>query len=256
MRRWIQDKSTEMTEEGLAYWVAVTLFIFALITLKPSRYFSVQLSEILAYMAIGFLIYGFWTYLSPVLKKASESLLVKALWAGITVAGVTVSFSFGQLIVNETLQVPSSAFPHTQALVAILVAPVVIGIFVFVIGLIVTPLLQIMLYSENGELSIKSFLAPRSQSTDKKWAEVKYFARFLAFISVLSLCITGLARNDIYLTGVSDFVSWFAFNFETEKYSNCLVPSGSRIGYLGGDQVVMASKIDTGYKFIVIECAN
>lgn len=256
MRRWIQDKSAAMTEEGLAYWVAVILFTLALIALKPSRYFGVQLSEVLAYIAIGFLIYGFWTYLSPILKKASESFLIKGLWAGITIAGATVSFSFAQLIVNETLQVPTSAFPHTQTLVAILVAPVVIGIFVFAIGLILTPAFQIMLYSESGELSIKSFISCRPQSTDKKWAEAKYFARFIAFAFVLSLCVAGLARNDVYLNGISDFVRWFAFHFETENYSRCLVPPEVRVGYLGGGRVVAASKDGASFKFQVIGCAN
>lgn len=245
-----------MTEEGLAYWIAIILLALALITLKPSRHFNVQLSEVLTYIAIGFLIYGFWTYLAPVLKKASESLLIKALWGGITITGATVSFSFAQLIVNEALRVPSSAFPHTQTLVAVLVAPVVIGIFIFVIGLILTPALQLMLYSKRGELSIKSFLSPRPQSTDKKWVDIKYFIRFIAFVSALSLCVAGLARNEVYLNGVSDFVRWYAFHFETENYSSCVVPSEVRVVYLGGDRVIMASKNDTGYIFKVIECAN
>lgn len=256
MRRWIQDKSSAMSEEALSYWISTILFALALITLKPSRYFDVDLPAILTYMAIGFLFYGFWTYLSPALKKASESLLFKALWAGVTITGVTFSFSLAQLIVNETLKVPSSAFPHTQTLVAVLVAPVVIGIFVFVIGLILTPILQIIIYSENGELSIKSLLSPRTQNTNSKWAEIKYFIRFIALISVLGLCVAGLARNKVYLNGVRDFVRWYAFHFETESHSSCLVDSEVRVGYLNDGRVITASKNDAGYSFQVSECMN
>lgn len=256
MRRWILEKSAPMTEEGLAYWIAAILFVFAFVAIKPSRYFDVKLPQVLAYVAVGFLIYGFWTYLSPVLKKASESLIVKALWAAITIAGATVSFAFAQLMVNETLKVPSSAFPHTQTLVAVLVAPVVIGIFVVALGLVLIPVFQVMLYSETGELSIKSLLGPRSVGLNKKGTEAKYCVRFVAFFLILALCGAGLARNDVYLNGIGDFVRWFAFHFETENYSSCVVDPGARVGYLGGDQVVVASKDGDVYDFKVIDCAT
>jgi xanthine/uracil permease len=217
MRRWILEKSAAMTEEGLAYWVGAILFALALVAIKPSRYFDVELPQVLAYVAVGFLIYGFWTYLSPVLKKASKSLIVRALWAAITIAGATVSFAVAQLIVNETLKVPSSAFPHTQTLVDVLVAPVVIGIFVLALGLVLIPVFQVMLHSETGEFSIKSLLSPRSEGQNKKGTEAKYFVRFVAFFLILVLCGSGLARNDVYLSGVGDFARWFAFHFETEN---------------------------------------
>ena len=230
--------------------------MFAFVAIKPSRYFDVELPQVLAYVAVGFLIYGFWTYLSPVLKKASESLIVKAVWAAITIAGATVSFAFAQLMVNETLKVPSSAFPYTQTLVAILVAPVVIGIFVLALGLVLIPVFQAMLYSETGQLSIKSLLGPRSEGLNKKGTEAKYCVRFVAFFLILALCGYGLARNDVYLNGIGDFVRWFAFHFETENYSSCVVDPGTRVGYLGGDRVVAASKDGDVYDFKVIECAT
>jgi xanthine/uracil permease len=256
MRKWILEKSAAMTEEGIAYWVGAILFALALVAIKPSRYFDVELPQVLAYVAVGFLIYGFWTYLSPVLKKASESLIVRALWAAITIAGATVSFAFAQLIVNETLKVPSSAFPHTQTLVAVLVAPVVIGILVLALGLVLIPVFQVMLHSETGELSIKSLLSPRFEGQNKKGTEAKYFVRFVAFFLILVLCGTGLARNDVYLSGVGDFARWFAFHFETENYSSCVVDPGARVGYLGGDRVVVASKDGNVYDFKVAECAT
>src|SRR5690625_6848154 len=97
MRSWIQARAAEMTEEGLAYSVALLLFILSLLAIKPSRYFDVQLPQVFVYAAIAFLLYGFWTYLAPVMKKASESILVKGVWTGLTIAGATVAISFSQI---------------------------------------------------------------------------------------------------------------------------------------------------------------
>src|SRR5690625_4390827 len=124
MRSWIQARAAEMTEEGLAYSVALLLFILSLLAIKPSRYFDVQLPQVVVYAAIAFLLYGFWTYLAPVMKKASESILVKGVWTGLTIAGATVAISFSQMLVNEALQAPTSGFPHTQTLVGVLGARV------------------------------------------------------------------------------------------------------------------------------------
>lgn len=256
IRRWILNKSKTSTEEVLAYWIAAILFTFSVVLLKPSHYYGVELSQILAYIAIGFLIYGFWTYLSPMLKKSSDSLIIKALWAGITITGATISFSCAQIIVNETLKVPSSAFPHTQTLVALFLAPVVIGIFVLALGLVLIPVFQVMLYSETGEFSIKSILNPRNGRPKKEWTEVKYFVRFVAFVMTLVICVAGLTRNDIYLNGIGDFVRWFSFHFETENYSNCAVESGAKVGYLGGDQVISALKYEDSYEFKIVDCKN
>lgn len=243
-----------MTEEGLAYWVALFLLILSLLASKPSRYFGVQVSQVLAYAAMGFLLYGFLTYLAPVIKRASESLLIKGLWAGLTIAGATFSISLAQLAVNEALQVPTSGFPHTQTLVAVLVAPVVIGVFVVALGLLLSPIFQIMLYSESGDLSLKSFLSPKPPAAQKKSGEAKYIARFLAFFLVVGLCFAGLARSNAYLDGVGNFIRWFAFHFETERHSRCSLGQEARVAYLSSDQVVLAQKDGESYRFQVVAC--
>ncbi len=255
MRKWIQTKAAGMTEEGLAYCVALALFALSVLLCRLSRHWNIQLSQVLAYAAIAFLLYGFWSYLSPVLKRASESVVVKVVWAALTVIGVTVSVSLAQVVVNETLQVPSSAFPHTQALVAVLVAPIVIGVFVVALGLILAPVFQVMLYSEGGELSIKSFLSPAPREPGRTAGEAKYIGRFLAFFLALGLCFAGLGRSDSYLNEVGDFVRWFAYHFETERFSNCAVGPEAKVSYISGDQLVLAGSGEESYNFQVVECA-
>ena len=255
MRRWIQSKAAEMTEEGLAYCFALALFTLSVLLYRLSHYWDIQISQVLAYAAITFLLYGFWSYLAPVLRRASESILVKGVWAALTVAGATVSVSLAQVFVNETLQVPSSAFPHTQALVAVLVAPVVIGVFVVALGLMLAPVFQIMLYSEGGELSIKSFLSTAPPDFKKTGVEAKYLGRFLAFFLALGLCFGGLGRTDTYLNGVGNFVRWFAYHFETERFASCTLGPEAKVSYLSGNQLVLAEKDDESYIFQVVECA-
>jgi len=244
-----------MTEEGLAYLLSMVLFALSVLLYWLSHYWDIQLSQVLVYAAMAFLLYGFWSYLAPILKRASESILVKGMWAALTFAGATVAVSLAKVFVNEALQVPSSAFPHTQALVAVLVAPIVIGIFVIALGLLLVPVFQIMLYSESGELSIKAFLSPESAGSKRSGAKAKYIGRFLAFFLAIGLCFVGLGRADAYLNEVGDFVQWFAYHFEAERFSPCAVGPEAKVSYLNSDQVVLVDKSEEGYIFQVVECA-
>lgn len=256
MRRWIQNRAEAMTEEGLAYLLSIVIFGLSVLLYSFSKYWDIQLSQIFAYAAMAFLLYGFWSYLAPILRSASESILIKGIWVALTFAGATIAVSLAQVLVNEAVQVPSSAFPHTQALVAVLVAPVVIGVFVIALGLLLVPVFQIMLYSESGELSIKAFLSPKKASSKRTGAEAKYIGRLFAFFVAIGLCFGGLARADAYLNGVSDFVRWFAYHFEAERFSTCSVGPEAKVSYLNGDQVVMVDKSEEGYIFQVVECAD
>lgn len=256
MRRWIQTSAEAMTEEGLAYLIAIVLFCLSALFYSLSQYWESQLSPVLVYAAMAFLLYGFWSYLSPILSRARESILIKGIWVALTLAGATIAISLAKVFVNEVLQVPSSAFPHTHALVAVLVAPVVIAVFAIALGLLLVPVFQIMLYSETGELSIKALLSPKK--ADSKWsgAEAKYIGRLLAFFVAIGLCIAGLARADAYLNGLGDFVRWFAYHFEAERFSACSVGPEVKVSYLNGDQVVTVIKSEESYVFHVVECAD
>jgi hypothetical protein len=91
-----------MTEEGLAYLLAMILFALSVLLYWLSHYWDIQLSQVLVYAAMAFLLYGFWSYLAPILKRAIDSCIKNVL-------------SFWQEVPYETCRKPPSARAASRA---------------------------------------------------------------------------------------------------------------------------------------------
>lgn len=259
MYRKIQEKIQTMTEEKLAYCVGLFLVAFASVVGLPGYYLELHglgFFKVFAGVGIVFILYGFWTYLSPGLKKASESLIVKALWAAITIIGAAVSFSLAQLIVNEALKVPSSAFPHTQTIVAVLVSPFVIGLSIFVLGLLLTAPLHLMLHLGSEEFSLKALFGNLSKQAHANGTATEYFARLGAYMLALIVAVATSVFISLHLNGANNFIRWYAFHFETEIYSSCVAASETKVAYLGDDKVISATKKEDTFEFKVVQCSS
>lgn len=196
-------------------------------------------------MVIGILI-----YFAPSIKKIWGNAVGKLLLTIVTFMGTTVSFSVAGQVINYSLQVPSTPFIYTKSIVAVMVSPVVIAVFLAFTVLFLLVLMMPFLFFENLKLSPKGILT----SLWKNEPKIIGFARVVAFILLISLCFQFLEYSQKYSEKVMDITRWYAFNMEMEEFTYCQVPNAARVAYLGSAQIVLATSDEQGYQFNVVTC--
>lgn len=174
----------------------------------------------------------------------------KLLLTIVTFIGTTVSFSVAGQVINYSLQVPSSPFIYTKAIVAVMVSPVVIAVFLAFTILFLLVLMLPFLFFESLTFSPKGIL------TSLRKNEPKFigFARFMAVLLLMALCFQFLEYSQKYSEKIIDITRWYAFNMEMEEFTYCQVPDGVRVAYLGSEQIVLATSNEQNYQFNVATC--
>lgn len=198
--------------------------------------------EALYYFAVVALVYGFLVFLNSFTKSFIRSGFGKLLVSGIVVVGSGISLALARQTINGELQVPSSAYPITQSILAVLYAPLTLsiclalsGVFFFMIGIV-------MSFMPFKKISMKSLLVNWRNEAFTANQFVLNIIRLIGLIAVISVAMNFAKENGWYTDTLASFTRWFAYSFESEEYSFCTLQPGERVAYLSNNRVVVTIK--------------
>jgi hypothetical protein len=249
----IKTSLSSSSEETAAYLLALVSLVVILIINKVLG--SNSLSS-LYWITLIILLYGFMTYVKAIVLPIWGSVLGKLLISIGGVIGTTLSLSFANLLINSSLQVPSSPFIYTQTLLSLLIAPLVISLIFGVLGMFVFPFTLILFSSAKINLSAKNVLTFWMQPRVKHEmiSGVTLLSRIIAMTCLLTLSWSFNGDNRWYTNQLDAFTKWYALNFEMEKYSHCKLGEGERISYINKTAIIVGVVQDNSYEFKTSVC--
>lgn len=195
--------------------------------------------------------------LATLYRLVTGTMLGKLLLIGVVAVPTTISFAIAAQTVNLLIGVNPSQFTHTIAFIAVLVAvPLVAAGMYVVLVLGMAFLLMYVLFhllpNENARLVVfpwyKSDGAPRHRA----------ITAFVQVVSFVSLSIAGFhwsqATAKDYWEFTQDKGRWFLYTFETFEKAPCALEKGQKVAFLGGDNVLVATKAGEEITFSLREC--
>ena len=246
-KAWIE----QLSEESSAYLLSVILFLISSIY----NFFSaIEGGTVLFVIPLLVLLYGFYVYIIQVFTPVWGSILGKALVSVLAFIGSSFGLALSKLVVNASIQVPSSPFMNTISVTAVLVAPLAVTILFGFFGVLILPISMPLFMKDDAEYSVKKIIAFwnwRPTGNSQVW---KFFIRICILISLISMAWTFNGNNSWYTTKVEKFVRWYAFAFDTEIFSHCEMDSGQRVAYIDSTNIIIATVNEKGYQFQVKKC--
>lgn len=240
------------TEETSGYVVSLLAFI----TFLAGKAIGFQDSvEGLYYLAVVALIYGFLVFLNSLTKPFIESGLGKLLLSGMLVIGSGVSLALARQTINSELHVPSSAYPITQSILAVLYAPLTLSICLALSGVFFLMVGVVLSFIPFKVVSMKSLLVNWWNEAFTAKEIVLNIIRLIGLIAVISVAVKFAEQNEWYTDTLASFTRWFAYSIESEEYSYCTLKPGERVAYLSNNRIVVATKgVNDEYLYEIETC--
>ncbi len=211
--------------------------------------------EGLYYFAVVALIYGFLVFLNSLAKAFIGSGFGKLLVSGVLVIGSGISLALARQTINGELHVPSSAYPITQSILAVLYAPLTLSICLALSGVLFLMVGVVLSFMPVKVISMKSLLVNWWNEAFTAKEIVLNFTRFIGLIAVISVAMNFAKENDWYTDALASFTRWFAYSFESEEYSYCTLKPGERVAYLSNNKIVVATKgVNDEYLYEIQTC--
>jgi len=251
----IQAFLEKQTEESASYIIALLAIAISL-TARLSGF--EQYSEGFYYLAAFALIYGFIVFVNSLAKPMVHSGLGKLILSGAFVIGSGISLAMARQAINTGLQVPSSAYPITQSILAVLLAPLTLSICLALTSVFFIILGVFLSFIPIRITSMKSLLVGWKNEALSGYEIVTNIVRFLGLIVVISLAMAFAKDNDGYTETMTSFTKWFAYSFESETHSHCATASDERVAYLSENLIIISKRDgDSGkYSFRVDNCVS
>jgi hypothetical protein len=251
-KRFITSTLQNQTEETSGYVVSL---LSSIIFLAGKTIGLQEHVNWLLYFAVIALIYGFLVFLNSLAKSFIESGLGKLLVSGALVIGSGVSLALARQTINSELQVPSSAYPITQSILAVLYAPLTLSICLALSGVFFLMVGVVLSFMPFKVVSMKSLLVNWWNEAFTAKEIVINVIRLLGLIAVISVAINFAKQSDWYTDTLASFTHWFAYSFESEEYSYCTLKFGERIAYLSNNRVVITTKdVNDEYLYEIRSC--
>jgi len=251
-RSWHWYKSLQPNQR--AYFNALALFALYL----PFKHFNWEIYKGFAFLAVFFWAMAMLADLISLYKAVVSTLLGKLILVGAFGLGANVAIAGAAQVVNGFIGVDPSQFVHTIAFTSLFVAPPLILLLVIVALVLGAGLIAIFigfqLIDENARLVMFPWY--------KEGSTVRYRG-ITAIVQVASLIVLVSFAHSWYQAGANaynDFfeskAKWFLYTFEMYKHAQCPLQEGQRVAFLGGDQVLIASKAGDEITFAIQGCVS
>lgn len=231
-----------LSEESFAYasggmFLALDIFL--------DKVLKEEFGKFSLYISFTLFTYGLLIFITSKLKILWQTWFGKSLISGLMFIVSATCFSFAGVFINGVLKVPSEPFTHTLSIVALLISPVVVALLIGFTMVFVIPLSFFLIFKVNEKPSIKLVLMFWKTTSIPDNQIGLGISRVIGVIILFSICINFSSNNSWYTNPIGKFTAWFAYNFETEKYSHCMINGNERLAYLNKDDIIIA-KEDNG----------
>lgn len=242
-----------LTEEEAAYLLAALSFVLCVSLSVTARWLGFHSNALIYLIPLYLLLYGFMQFAIGIWRLARGRALGKLAYSVILLVGGAFTVALSAVGVNGILQVPSSAFPHTRAFVAVLSLPGIVLLTLPFIALLSSPLVLLASIYEHFPESLKELFSDRKKKSVKQ-GDIVLGVRFITTITLFAALFSAIPLITPYSEWVSDVARWYAYHFEAEKFSYCNLLPNQRIVYLDGDLVIRALPQGEGFSFAVGQC--
>lgn len=251
-RSWHWYKSLQPNQR--AYFNALALFALCL----PFKQFNWEIYKAFAAFAAFYWGAAMLADLTIVYKAIVSTLLGKLVLVGIFAIGANVTIASAAQVVNGFTGVDPSQFVHTIAFTSLLATPPLVLLFsiaALILGAgVIAIFLMFNLLDENARVMIFPWY--------KEGSTVRYRG-ITAFVQVAGPIVLILVVYSWYQVGADAYndllestSKWFLYNFEMYQHAQCPLQEGQRVAFLGGDQVLIASKVGDEITFAVQGCIS
>lgn len=249
---WAWYKSLEPNQK--AY---VNAFVFGALYL-PAKLLDWEIYEGFIGLAVLFWGMAMLADLLSLYKAIVSTLLGKLVLAAAFALGANVAIASAAQIVNGFIGIDPGQFVHTIAFTSLLVAPPLIlflsiGALVFGASIIFF-FVMFHLIDENARLMMFPWYKEGSTVRYRGTTAVVQAASLIALISFAYNWYQGGATG--YNGFLENKAKWFLYNFEMYQQAKCPLQEGQRVAFLGGDQVLIASKVGDEIIFAVQGCVS
>lgn len=252
MRSWHWYKSLQPNQK--AYFNALVSFALYL----PLKQFNLEIYKAFAVFAAFYWGAAMLADLANFYKAIVSTLLGKLVLVGIFAIGANVTIASAAQVVNGFTGVDPSQFAHTIAFTSLLATPPLVLLFsiaaLFLGAGVIAIFVMFHLLDENARVMIFP------------WYEEDSAVRYrgiTAFVQVAGLAAFIIFAHSWYQVGANaynDFLQstakWFLYNFEMYQHAQCPLQEGQRVAFLGGDQVLIASKAGDEITFAIQGCIS
>lgn len=253
MSGYVINKLNELSEEAFSYCIAASLLLLALFSIKVFDGFG---SITILWISLISLEIGFIRYLIPVLKAFWEAKLGKVIISLASLLGSALCMSFAGQILNTYLEVSSIPFLYTQTITSILISPLIISIVFGLLSFIVLPVTMVIFTTDDINLSLKRFFLFWLYERKGEVNGFLVLCRIIAFLGLISLSWSFNSNNQWLTEPVGKFAKWYAYNFEMDAFSHCMLKSKEKIGYINKDDIVIAIDSGNEMKFKTSTCSR
>ena len=189
-------------------------------------------------------------------KKIYETVVGKAVLLLLLTMFTNIAIGLSAQVINDVTGVNPSSFPHTQAILAIFMIPllmVVISAFLYISILILGPFILMFHFSDDD---FKKLFIPGYSVTNKvNYLKITKIAQVVSLTIFLGL-IYGFSQrvNDNYSTFVSDAARFFVYNIEMYSKAPCVIERYAKIAFIGDDKILVGIKNKSETVFKLAEC--
>lgn len=245
----------KQSEESSSYILASLALITSLIARLGG---FKQYSEAFHYLATVALIYGFIVFVNSLAKPIMRSGLGKLILSGAFVIGSGISLAMARQAINTELHVPASAYPITQSILAVLLAPQSLSVCLALTGVVLIVPAIFLSFMPIKITSMKSLLVSWKADALTGTEMITNIVRFFALVVVINLAMSFSKDSNGYSDSLASFSKWFAYTFESEIHSYCFTASDERVTYLSEKLIIISKQDgDSGkYSFRVDNCIS
>jgi len=195
------------------------------------------------FVPVIFFLFGFGSYLLTqtllIKNPITKYLIVPASLA----LGASVSHAMSGQIINTAIEAPASSFIHTQAILTVFSAPLVLGISFAFSGLFLAFLMLI----DFTKLKKFKFLDEFKTMTP--------IVRMVTFISAWTLSLSLLNNySEPYNAVLENVAKWSIYNLESELFSYCEKEKNERVSYIDSDLILISKLVNESYEFKITKC--
>lgn len=251
-RFWHWYKSLQPNQQ--AYFNAFVLFVFYL----PLRQFNWDVNKSFLGLAAVFWGMAMLADLLNFYKAIASTLLGKILLVGAFALGTNVAVANAAQVVNSFIGIDPGQFVHTITFTSLLIAPPLILalsiIALFFGASVITIFIMFHLLDEDSRVVVFPWY---KQGTIVRYRGITAVVQFVSLIAIISSAYSWYQDGS---SSYNDFLEskakWFLYTFEMYQNAQCPLQEGQRVAFLGGDQVLIASKLGDEFSFVVQECVS
>lgn len=155
--------------------------------------------------------------------------------------GTNLALALSSQIINVSLGTTSSPFILTKTTLAILLSPLVLGIFFSLSGIFLAFLLPINFSKKN-----------KFQTTQHP---ITLMTRIVTFISIWMIVIGSTGKFiGSYSNLLGDVSKFLVFHLESEEFSHCKKKKSQRVAFIDSNNIILIELNDKNYSFTTGEC--